>query len=251
MKLTLLDMVQDILSEMDSDEVNSIDDTPEAGQIVQILKNCYFEMISNRNWPHLKKLTTLEHSGDLSKPTHLKLPENIKELDYFNYNKAKITDKAQVNYSEVRFLYPDDFLRYCSNRRTTDNIRIVKDYGGTDLIIKTNQAPEYWTSFDDVYLVCDSYDSAADDTLKAAKTQAMIVRNPSWRTQDDFIPELPAEAFSAYLAEAKSTAFFALKQMMNEKVEAKAQRQQRWLSRKAWQAHGGVRYQNYGRRRVK
>src|SRR5690606_23061665 len=99
--------------------------------------------------------------------------------------------------------------------------------------IKTNQFPTYWTSFDDVYLVCDSYDASYDDTLKSSKTQALIVRNPDWITQDDFVPDLPAEAFAAFLAEAKSTAFVSLKQMMNEKVEAKAQRQQRWLSRKA------------------
>src|SRR5690606_36740091 len=191
---------------------NSIDDTPEAGQVAAILKNCYFELISNRNWPHLKKLTTLEHSGDLSRPTHLKLPEKIKELEFFSYNRAKDTDKVQSNMHEVIYKYPDDFLRYCANRRTTDNVRLIKDFGGTDLIIKTNQFPTYWTSFDDVYLVCDSYDASYDDTLKSSKTQALIVRNPDWITQDDFVPDLPAEAFAAFLAEAKSTAFVSLKQ---------------------------------------
>ena len=36
--------------------------------------------------------------------------------------------------------------------------------------------------------------------------------------------------------------------MVNEKAEQKATRQNRWLARKAWRAHGGVRYDDYGRR---
>ncbi len=42
MRRTLLDMVQEILSDMDSDEVESIDDTVEAEQVVSILKSTYY-----------------------------------------------------------------------------------------------------------------------------------------------------------------------------------------------------------------
>lgn len=70
---------------------------------------------------------------------------------------------------------------------------------------------------------------------------------PKWEHRDDYIPDLPSEAFSALIEESKSTAFLTLKQMANEKAEQKARRQQRWLSQKSWQAKGGVRYENYGR----
>ena len=40
MKRTLLEMTQDILSAIDADEVNSIDDTVEATQVATIIKNC-------------------------------------------------------------------------------------------------------------------------------------------------------------------------------------------------------------------
>ena len=55
-KLTVLAMVQDILSDMNSDEVNSINDTIEAQQVAQIINTTYFEIISSRDWPHLETL---------------------------------------------------------------------------------------------------------------------------------------------------------------------------------------------------
>jgi hypothetical protein len=72
--------------------------------------------------------------------------------------------------------------------------------------------------------------------------------HPTWSHVDNAVPNLPEEAFPALVEEAKSTAFLALKQTANQKAEQKASRQQRWLSRKAWSAHGGIRYDDYGRK---
>ena len=250
MKRSLLEIVRDILNDMDSDDVNFITDTVEAGQVAQIVKSCYFEMISNRNWPHLKHLAQLEHSGDPSKPTHLKLPENIKELLSFNYQKSKVD--GIIEYQPVIYKHPDDFLRLVSSKNAnTVNVETVKDSSGVDLIVINNKAPSYWTSFDDNYLVCDSYNRDIEDTLQKRKTQAIYYRMPKWVHLGDAIPDLPSEAFSALIEEAKSTAFLTLKQMGNEKAEQKASRQQRWLSRKAWQASGGIQYSDFGRRSKK
>lgn len=247
MKQTLLEIVRDILNDMDSDDVNSLQDTVEALQVAQIVKTCYFEMIGNRNWPHLRRLTQLEHSGDTERPTHLRVPDNIKELVFFRYDKTN-DEENKIEYADVKYKHPDEFLRLTSSRNsTTNNVRTVTDYSGVPLIIIDNRAPMYWTSFDDEYMVCDSYDKTLDDTLKKSKTQALMYINPVWVHTEDAVPDLPVEAFPALIAEAKSTSFLAVKQMANEKAEQKAVRQQRWLSRKAWKAHGGVRYDNYGR----
>jgi hypothetical protein len=37
-KMTVLDMVQDIMSDMNSDNVNDINDTPESLRVAQIIK---------------------------------------------------------------------------------------------------------------------------------------------------------------------------------------------------------------------
>ena len=248
MKQTLLEIVQDILNDMDADEVNSISDTVEATQVAQIVKTCYYEMLSNRNWPHMRKLIQLEASGTTTKPNYLQVPENIKEIEMIRYQGQKIDD-ANIRYKDLKYKYPDEFLAITSQRNSSNsNVQSVTDFGGSTLFILTDVAPTYWTSFDDKYVVTDSYDSAQDDTLKKSKTQTLAYVYPDWEMEDDFVPDFPAEAFSALTEEAKSTAFNSVKQLVNQKAEQKASRQARWLSRKAWQAKGGVRYADYGRK---
>lgn len=247
MKMTLLEMVQDILNDLDSDSVNSISDTIESEQVAQIIKTCYSEMIGNRNWPHLKKLFQLEHAGDLAKPNYLKIPVNLKELVFFKYECQGEDEKVLIR--QIHYKTPEDFLSFISNRDSEDtNTTVVTDYGGSKLLIRNDQAPTYYTTFDDFYIVTDSYDKAVDDTLKKSKTQCLGYLMPSWEMTNSHVPNLPHEAFPALLAEAKSTAFVAIKQMANQKAEQKATRQQRWLSRKAWRVQGGVEYEDFGRK---
>lgn len=247
-KLSLLEITQDILNDMDSDQVNGIDDTIESQQVAQIVKTCYFEMIANRNWPHLRKLIQLDALNDLTKPTYFKLPNEMKELVFFKYDVHK-SDSTQIEQREVRYKEPDAFLRYTSYRNSNqDHTVAITDFSGSQILIFDNAAPTFWTSFDDLHIVCDSYDATVDDTLKQSKSQALAYMEPIWSPSNDFIPDLPSEAFPALVEEAKSTAMFKLKQMVDTKAEQKAARQQRWLSRKAWRAHGGVQYADFGRK---
>lgn len=250
MKRTVLDLTQDILSSLDAEEVSSIDDTIEATQVATILKNTYLAMASNRNWSSQKRLTQFEHSGTPDLPTHLKAPENLKELISFQYNGSKVAGQYQSN--PVRYIEPDEFLRLASHRNpASDTTRLIRDVGGTDLVIINNKPPTYWTTFDDTYIVCDSYDKDVDDALKASKTQIHAVMFPKFIMEDSHVPDMPVEAFASLLAEAKSIAFVEIKQTANQKAEQEAVRQRTWLSRKEWSLHGGVRYPNYGRPRRK
>ena len=251
MKKTLLEIVQNILNEMDSDEVNSIDETAEAAQVAQIVHSCYDELISKDNWPHLKKMVQLEASNDITKPNYLRLPSGTKELILFKYDKRK-ANETKVQYRDVIYRYPEEFLSIV-NFRNTDNydIDLIKDSSGILLAIHNNKAPDFWTSFDDEEIVCDSYNKELEDTLKKEKTQCIAYINPVWESRNDFVPDLPSEAFSLLEEESKSTSFLTLKQMANQKAEQKAARQQRWLSRKSWQAKGGIRFPSYGRKGLK
>lgn len=247
-KKSLLEIVQDILSDMVSDEVNSIDDTVESQSVAQIVRSTYEGMMANRNWPHTRKLVNLEASADTAKPTHMRMPDRLKELSEIRYDSRK-NPSDNYEYKIVRYRHPDEFLRYIANRKSNDTTTtVVTDYDGVKLLIANNKAPDYYTSFDDVHIVFDSFDSNVDDTLKSSKTSCLAYIVPVWTHEDSFIPDLPAEAFPALISEAKSSAFYSIKQMINEKEEMKSARQNRWLARKAWRAHGGVRYADFGRK---
>lgn len=247
MKKSLLEMTQDILSDMSDDEVNSIDDTFDSSQVAAIIRSTYEAMMSNRNWPHLRKLIQITPFSRVSLPTHMELQQEVKELCFINYN---CSEDARLRYCTMKWLEPDDFLRVLNRRDSTrQNIDIIQDPTGVQLLIDNDKWPEYYTSFDDTILVFDSYKSSVDDSLQESKIQAMAYVMPSWQHTDAFVPDLPNEAFAALMAEAKSAAMLRLNQVQDAKAEQEAVRQQRWLSRKAWRAHGGIQYPDYGRRR--
>ena len=251
-KMTLLDMVQDILSDMDDDEVNDISDTPSSLQVAQIIRSSFYDILDSKtSWPHLQTLMSLDSSADIEKPTHMRLPENIKELEFIKYNKRKLGDTKNL-YQDLKYCYPDEFLERTNNYNTDEsNVIQVTDYSGVNIAIKTDQAPTYWTSFDDNWIVCNSYDSAVDSTLQNEKTQCVATRSPAWVVSNTAVPDLPDEAFSRLLAEAKAACFIRLKQMSDPKAEQQAVRQRNAMSRRSWQAAGGIRMPNYGRTSVK
>ena len=246
-KMTLLEIVQDILNDMSSDFVNSIDDTEESMQVAQIVKATYVAMMSNRNWPHLKGTVAITSYADSDLPTHMKVVEDIKELVFINYNRA-LSGETRKRYEEVRWEESDAFLyRLNSENNDADEVDVITDPSGIELLIRTDRGPQYFTSFDDETLVFNSYDSEVEATLQSSKVQAQAYVMPSWTHTDAAVPDLPAEAFTALLEEAKSRASLKLNQEADQKAEQESTRQQRWLSRKAWQTKGGIRFPDYGR----
>jgi hypothetical protein len=245
--MTLLEITQSILSDLNSDEVNSIGDTVESLQVANIIKNTYFSMMATRNWPHLRKSIELVGVGSLTRPTHMRLPDGTKELEFINYNKQK-SGETRLRYDEMQYISPDSFLRRCNQLNSdNDNVLIVEDFSGVQLLIKTDKAPQYYTSFDDNYIIFDSYDSSEDSTLIADKVQAMAYVTPVWVMSDEAIPDIPAEAFPMLLNESQSVAAYRLNQSADQKAEQEAVRQDRWLSRKSRRINNQIDYPNYGR----
>lgn len=247
MTSTLLEIVQEVMSDLDLDEVNSISDTVESEQVARMVKTSYLSLMSSRNWPHLKQLIQLENSGSLALPTHLRMPTGVKELVFLNYNCAGVGETKRV-FKPMRWLEPDEFLRKV-NARNSDatNIDLIQDSSGVELLIRNDAAPTCYTSFDDEHLVFDSYDATNNSTLIGAKTQVSAYMMPDWVHVDSHTPDLPEEAFIALIEETKSRASLKLNQVQDVKSEAEASSQKRWLSRKAFKAGGKIKRPNYGR----
>jgi hypothetical protein len=249
-KYTLLEIVSDILSDMDGDAVNSINDNDEASQVAQIVRTTYQALMSNRNWPHTARLISLTPFTDNLLPTHMRMEDGVKELISVYYDTRRESDH-RINYTQIKYLGPDAFLRLTNQRNSTDvNCSLITDPSGIKFLIMSNRAPMYFTSFDDTTMVFDAYDAGIDSTLQASKVQARAYTIPPFEMSDDFIPDLPDEAFALLIEESKSKAMFKLKQTQDVKAEQEASRQNRWLSQKSWRAHANDIYPfNYGRNR--
>ena len=151
-KLTLLALVQDILVYTNSDPVNSINDTPEALQVAQIIKTTYNNLISNRNWPQEKRTFALDNVSDTARPNYLQLPEDVKELVSIFYDqKRDAANRKQLEF--IDYLSPEEFLhRANSLNEEKANVDLVTDFGGAIYKIRNDIPPTYWTSFDDEYI---------------------------------------------------------------------------------------------------
>jgi len=248
MSRTLLDITQEILSEMDSDSVNSIGDTVESEQVAKIVISTYRDMMSNRNWPHQRRAAVVTSRGDSLFPTHMRLGDNVKELISLRYNSAH-TGVTQKKYVEIIYKSPDDFLRSI-NGRNNDNssVDVITDDSGIDLLITNNAPPKYYTSFNDTDLIFDSYDNLVDATLQSSKVQALGYVMTDLTFSDSSTPDMPDEALSSLVEESKSRAQLKLRQFQDVKAEQESIRQKRWMARKAWKVGGGIRYQSYGRK---
>lgn len=245
--MTLLEIVQDILSDLDSDEVNSIADTVESLQIAQVVRSTYFNIIDGKDWPHLYRFFQIEASGTTARPTQMRLPDNVVDVDYIKYNTRRIGDTFD-RLTVIKYKTPVDFMKLVDGRHSdATNVLATTDPTGVKINVLTDTPPTYYTSFDNEHVIFDAYDSAVENTLQESKTQSYGKVYPTWTMSDTFTPDLPTSAFSYLLNEAKATAFITAKQSPNPKAEQHAVTQRRRMSQEAWRVTNGVTLPNYGR----
>lgn len=236
-KMTLLEIVQDILNDMDSDEVNSIGDTVESSQVAQIVKTTYYELFGSRDLPEHQVLGRLDSLGDTDRPNYLKIPENVRSIKWIKYNGV-----------DVQELDPEEYVDRVLRNEGVE----VEDFNGVSLPCKTDGDPKYWTSFDDTHVIFDSFDLSAESTLQQSNNMFMGYKDPAWDISDDFVPEIDATLFPLLVAEAKDTCFMVLKQMANAKAGQQSRRQLLRTRNDRWRAGPNKetsRGPDYGRRR--
>jgi hypothetical protein len=246
-KKTVLEMTQKILSSMDSDEVNSINDTVEALQVAEIIEEVYENMIVEIDLPTHNILTKLTALADTDTPTHMRIPDDIGVIKWIKYDKQTDTD-TDIQLKEITYLEPDEFHFFVARRNESNtNIQQVTDFGGTDLLIQNDKAPTYWTSFDDEYVVFDSFDSDLEATVQQSKTSVWGTKLKTFTLTDTFTPDLPDKFFPLLQAEAKAQAFAELKQVSNNKAERTSRKQRVKLQKDKQRTGADHAYNTYGR----
>lgn len=94
---TLLEMTQNILASLDSDQVNSISDTVESDQVARIIQNKYYDILSRDNIPEQQMLMQLTASGDSTKPTLMYVPDGVTTIEWLKYFDANPADGLDVS----------------------------------------------------------------------------------------------------------------------------------------------------------
>lgn len=254
---TLLSMTQEILSAMSSDEVNSIGDTTESLQVATIIKRKYFDIVSRSSLPEHDQLIQLTSSDNPSVPVIMYVPSEVNSIQWIKYfdsntfngdtpntfehslntdirsSSVTSTPPAPPGYKYVTVLPIEQFIDYVNKFNTSESnvdtftfSDAANNFPGSYIFnYKDNVQPRFCTIIGNLYVIFDSYDNTVDDTLQTSKTMCFGQVAPAFSMTDSFIPRLDDKQFPLLLNEAKSLAFYELKQMPHAKADTEIKRQ--------------------------
>lgn len=252
---TLLDITQEILSSLDSDEVNSIGDTTESLQVARIVRSKYYDIIARDDLPDQETLIKLVPSNDPTKPTLMRVPEGVSSIRWIKYFDESPDDNLQVDqfgayshavntdiqnnmdtsgaapagYKYVTMLPVDQFLDMVNRLNPGDTHTGTYDFTEGDnnftIYYTDDIQPKWCTVIENTYVLFDAYNSSFDSTLQSTKTMCFGNQISPFLLEDNFIPDISDDQFPLLLNEAKSLAFYELKQMPHSKAEQEVKRQ--------------------------
>lgn len=229
MKLTLLDLTQNILSALNSDEVNSHTDTTESRQVAEAIRTAYFNIIARAQLPEHSNIVGLDPSGDLTKPTLMYRPDNLATIEWIKYDINDDLTPTAPNYQLMSQMDLYDFLDMVNRFDSEESNVFDFTIDNYTFKYKNDIYPSYFTILNDHYIIFDSYDSAVEATLQESKSQAYGRIVSTFTMDDTFIPDLDDNQFPLLLNEAKSLCFLELKQVAHDKAEQEARRHWRAL----------------------
>jgi hypothetical protein len=225
MQLTLLEVVQQYLDATSGFYVDSIFDNDEAQQVANVAERIYYEMV--QEFPNLlfvQKDVTLDAVGDVTKPNFLLIPpavQNIKDSELY-YN---VSETGDLQYKTLKYCSPLEFLSITSQYSSKDtSVDVITGFDNQKMAVINDEWPTYFTSFDGVYIVTNSYNSEYDTTMQASKTRVLITQMPAFLQQDAFLIPIPQHLSTTYLAMVLSECFNLIYQQPNAMLNQKARK---------------------------
>lgn len=225
-KPVLLDIVQDLLSDIDGDEVNSISDTVESTQIATVVRDIFRNIVDEFDLEHIQQSFQLTASGTTARPTHMDVPEGTHSVEFVKYDTATTVGGDQ-KYKDVHWMEPKDFVDYISMRSESDSTvtEVTDDESSVKLLIRNDKAPDYFSTLDGGYtFIFDSYDSDVESTLQSSKTHCYGTVKPDLTLSDTATIDLPHSLVTLLRNEARSMVFELYKAGTTQKVEQLARR---------------------------
>lgn len=232
-KMTLLEAVQQILSDADSDNVNSINDTVESTQCAYVVRDVFNQIVDLHDLEHIKTVTSLDATSAAT-PNVMQRPEGLHTIEWVQYDKALTAGGAQ-KMEYVHYLEPDEFLERIQGRDTdSTNIDEITLGSGVKIPVRTDKHPEYYTVFDtgSDELVFDSYYQFVDSNLQEDKSIVYGVQRPILVLDDASTFTVPKHLETLILREARAMFFDLYKDgatreidRSRRRMEVRAQRQ--------------------------
>lgn len=233
MRKTLLQLVQDILASLESDEVNSIADTTEAQDVARIVRDCYETIIVEVAPKTRKGLFHLDASTDPNEPVLMRLPSDARSIEWLKYNVGE--DLQDTNFRLLHYMEPHEFINHTNglDEKTdwVDSMTVYFEGHPFPIKYRNDVSPYYFTSPDNQTILFDSYDKDIENTVSSARTYAYGNKAPKFVLEDHFVPDLDDTHFPLLLNMAKSQAFVEMKQTENMNAERR-ERRLRILSKK-------------------
>ena len=222
MRYTLIEMVQTLLSSMDSDDVDSITDTVESYQVALLLKSVYYDLAVDLQLPEHDGLFELTETS-ASTPVLMTVPSNVIRVDWIRYDNKTSSD-TYSNFIECTYKPWDEFYEFQNPLKDqTSNVAelsFTQNSQTFKVMYDTDDFPLYFTSVDDYTIIFNALDTSVETYLKAAKTMCYGSVYPTFTLTDDFEPDLDPTQFSYFLNRAKVRAFAELKQAPNNEAAA-------------------------------
>ncbi len=219
MSTTLLDIVQDILSDADGDEINSISDTVEGDQCARVVRDTFRNIVDIHDITYHEHLKQLNASG-VTTPTIMNRPAGLHSVEWVKYDK-RTSVSGDPNYRYVDYLEPDDFIELCSRRTSSDSdVETMTLDSNYALLIKNDKAPEYYTflqGYDD--FIFDSYDSSLETNLQASKSLVYGTTKPTLSLTDDAVIDLPEHLMTLLRNDSRAFYFDLYKDGVTREID--------------------------------
>lgn len=256
-KFTLLDMTQEILSAMSSDEVNSISDSTESLQVAAIIKRKYYDIISRGDLPEHNQVFQLTPAADPTQPTMMFIPDGVGRVEWIKYYDTNPDSSSGVyddKRDEIGFNFTDSDsdgstngpgYKYVTMLPVTQFLDMINNFNLSDSNVeqftfsdtsnnfpgdftftyRNDIQPKYCCILSNFYVIFDAYDNTQDTTLQGSKTMCFGQVVPVFQTIDTFTPDLDSQQFPLLINEAKALAFYELKQQPHAMAAQEVRRQ--------------------------
>lgn len=217
-KTTLLEIVQDILSDSDGDEINSIGDTVEGEQLATIIKNEFLDIADIHDLEHHKTVVQLQATS-ASTPAVMTRPEGFYDIAWVKYDKR--TDAGgDPSFEKVYYLPVSDFVQIATSLTASDSTVDQMTINGISFNVYNDRAPTYYTFLDGYdNMVFDAYDSNLETNLQTSKSMAYGIQRPTLVIADSTVPDLPQNLMSLLRNRSRAMFFDLFKDGTTKEVD--------------------------------